>query len=106
MEIDNKMLGKIEKIINDFGAELTAQKIILQLLVAHMVVVVPMLAEEALEQLKDDVIAALKRPPHLSNQNEDKRVVELQVQHGERFFHELAAAVSVMRNKAGQSGHH
>jgi len=104
MEAD--LLKKIEQIVNDFGAELTAQKTVLQLLVAHMLVVTPMLAEETLVQLKDDVLAALKRPPHLSNPDEDARVVALSVRHGERFFHELAAAVSAMRNKLGQSGRH
>jgi leucyl-tRNA synthetase len=106
MPDDKKLLREIEHVVNNFGAELTAQKIILQHLVAALAVAVPMLAEETLETLKDDVIAALKRPPRLSNQNEDKRVVELSVQHGERFFHELAAAVSAMRNKSGQSGRH
>ena len=96
MNADEKLLKKIERVINDFGAELTANKTILQHLLAHMLVMYPNTAEETLESLRVDVIAALKRPPHLSNQNDDKRVVELQVQHGERFFHELALSVSAM----------
>ena len=34
--MDANLLRKIEQTINDFGAELTAQKRVLQLLVAHM----------------------------------------------------------------------
>jgi hypothetical protein len=104
--MESDILKKVEQVVNDFGAELTAQKTVLQLLVAHMLVVTPMFAEETLEKLKADVLAALKRPPRLSNPNEDARVVELSVQHGERFFHELEVAVSAMRNKLGQSGRH
>jgi len=100
------LVKQVEQIINDLGAELTAQKTILQLLVAHMIVVTPMMAEETLVQLKDDVLAALKRPPRLSNPDEDARVAKLSVQHGERFFRELEVAVSAMRNKLGQSGRH
>lgn len=74
--MDDNLLKQIEQIVNDFGAELTAQKTVLQLLVAHMLVVTPMLAEETLVQLKDDVLAALKRQPRLSNPNEDARVVD------------------------------
>ncbi len=106
MSADNELLEKIERVINDFGAELTAQKVILQNLIAHMLVVQPMLAEETLEKIKADVVDALKRPPRLSNPDEDLRVVALSVQHGERFFREVAMAVSAMRNKLGQSGRH
>jgi hypothetical protein len=60
MNANDKLLGKIERVINDLGAELTAQKVILQNLIAH----------------------------------------------GERFFREVATAVSAMRNKLGQSGRH
>jgi hypothetical protein len=100
------LVEQVEKVMNDFGAELTALKVTLQLLVAHMLVVTPMFAEETLEQLRVDVIAALRRPPRLPTPEDDRRVVELSVQHGERFFRELAAAVSAMRNKAGQTGRH
>ena len=104
--MDVNLIKQVEQVVNDFGAELTAQRTVLQVLVAHMLVVTPMLAEETLVQLKSDVLAALKKPPRLSNPNEDSRVATLAVQHGERFFHELAEAVSEMRNKAGQSGRH
>jgi hypothetical protein len=57
-------------------------------------------------QLRVDVLGALRRSPHLSNPDEESRVVALAVQHGERFFHELAEVVSVMRNRLGQSGRH
>jgi len=106
MSADNELLEKIEHVINSFAAELTAQKVILQNLIAHMLVVQPLLAEETLENMKKDIIAALKQPPSLSSPDEDLRVVALSVIHGEKFFREVAAAVSVMRNKLGQSGRH
>lgn len=106
MSADSELLEKVEGVINGFGAELTAQKAILQNLIAHMLVVQPMFAEETLERIKTDVIAALKRPPRQPSPDDDKRVVVLSVQHGERFFREVATAVSEMRNKLGQSGRH
>jgi hypothetical protein len=102
---DTDLLRKVEQVINGFGAELTAQKVILQHLLALLLSATPLLAEETLEQLRTDVKAALKRPPRLSSQNEDKRVVALQVQHGDRFFRELEAAVAVMRNRGGRQSH-
>ena len=61
MSTDRELLQKIEHIINDFGAELTAQKVILQLLLAHMLVVTSMLAEETLEKMRTDVMDALEK---------------------------------------------
>jgi hypothetical protein len=104
--MDNGFIEKVERVVNDFGAELTALKMVLQHLVAAMLVANPMYSEEHLESLRRDVIAALSRSPGLSKSDEDKRVVELSVQHGERFFRELATAVSAMRNRVGQSGRH
>jgi hypothetical protein len=105
MSVDSELLEKIEGVINGFGAELTAQKVILELLIAHMLVIKPMLAEETLEELKLDVIAALKRPPRQPTPDDDKRVVELAVQHGEKFFQNLAESVSKMRTRLGQVRH-
>ena len=59
---------------------------ILQFLIAHMLVVTPMLAEETLDRLKSDVMGALGRSPGLSDQKADKRVLELQQEHASRFF--------------------
>lgn len=103
MKYDDNILEQLERVINDFGAELTVNKQILQCIVTHLICANPIMAEEALERMRSDVISVLKKP-HLSDEAEDKRVVALQVQHGERFFRELAAAVSAMRNKLGQSG--
>lgn len=105
MNDDDNLLQQIERVINEFGAELTVNRMILKTMVARLILITPMLAEETLENLRSEVISALKTPP-ASNEPEDKRVVELQIQHGERFFRELATNVSAMRNKLGQSGRH
>jgi hypothetical protein len=96
---------QVEHVVNGLAAELTVQKTILQLLVAHMLVVTPMLAEETLNRLKSDVKAALQRSPGLSDQTADRRVVELQQEHGDRFFRELSAAVAAIRNRDEQIRH-
>jgi len=100
------VLKKIEYVVNGLAAELTAQKTILQLLVAHMLVATPMLAQETAAQLKMDVMDVLRRSPGLSDQAADRRVVELQLEHADRFFRELSVAVAAMKNTAGQNGHH
>jgi hypothetical protein len=96
---------QVEHVVNGLAAELTVQKKILQLLIAHMLVVTPMLAEETLNQLKSDVEAALRRSPGLSDQTADRRVVELPQEHGDRFFRELSAAVAAIRNRGEQFRH-
>lgn len=96
------MLKQIEYVVNGLAAELTAQKTILQLLVAHMLVVTPMMAQETADRLKSDVMNVLRRPPGLSDQEADKRVVELQLEHADRFFRELSGTVAAMKNTAAQ----
>lgn len=103
---DRDILRRVEECINDFGAEMTVQKIVLQLFVTRVMVSIPMLSEEMLEGMRADVMGILKRQP--INPQDDpagqQRSKELSIQHGERFFRELATALSAMRNKAGQSG--
>jgi hypothetical protein len=103
---DRDILEQIEQCLNDFGAELTVQKIILQLFVTRIMVSIPTLSEEMLEEMRADVIGVLERQP--INPKDDpagqQRSKALSIQHGERFFRELATALSAMRNKDGQSG--
>jgi hypothetical protein len=56
--------------------------------------------------MKADALGALKRAPSNPENNpiEEQHVVSLAVRHIERFFRELAVAVSEIRNSAGQSG--
>lgn len=102
---DDDLVRQVEYVVNGLAAELTVQKKILQLLVSHMLVVTPMLAEETLNQLKSDVKDALQRSPGLSDQAADKRVLELQQEHADRFFRELAVAVAEMKSRAEQPRH-
>ncbi len=94
---------KVEDVVNGLAAELTAQKVILQLLVAHMLVVTPMLADQTLDRLKLDVMEVLQRSPGLSDQAADKRVLELQLEAADRFFRELSTAVATMKTMVVQT---
>jgi hypothetical protein len=102
---DRDILKQIEQCINDFGAEMTVQKIILQLFVTRVLDSNP-LSEEMLEEMRADVMGMLERQP--INPQDDpagqQRSKALSIQHGERFFRELSRALSTMRNRAGQSG--
>jgi hypothetical protein len=103
---DDDILKQIAQHLNEQGAEMTALKIVLRGLVARVILVDPMFAEEQLEQMKADALGALSRtPPNPENSpTDEQRVVELSARHVERFFRELAVAVSEMRNRFGQSG--
>jgi hypothetical protein len=100
------IIEQIARHLNEQGAEMTALKTILRGLVARVIIADPIFAEEQLEQMKADALDALKRTP-INPENsptEEQRVAALAIRHTERFFRELATAVSAMRNKAGQSG--
>jgi hypothetical protein len=104
--MSDDVLERIVRHLNEQGAEMTALKIILRGLVARVIIADPVFAEEQLEQMKADALGALKRAPMnpVNNPIEEQHAVELAIQHIERFFRELAVAVSIMRNRAGQSG--
>ena len=100
------IVEQMEQHLNEQGAEMTVLKIILQGLVARIIIADPAFSEEQLEQMKTDALGALGRTP-MNPENSataEQRVATLTVQHTERFFRELAAAVSAMRNRFGQSG--
>lgn len=96
-----KFIKQVEDVVNGLAAELTSQKTILQFLLAHMLVVTPMVAEETLESLRKDVLSSLSRSPGLSDKSADRRVVELQLEHADRFFRELSVALRAMKNMDG-----
>jgi hypothetical protein len=97
---ENDLRKQVEEVVNGLAAELTAQKTILQMLVAHMLVVTPMMAQETFDHLREDVMNVLRRSPGLSDQSADKRVVDLQLEHADRFFRELSAALVTMKSRA------
>lgn len=108
MSDDDHLLGKVERIVNDFGAELTVQKVIQQLLLAQILMSRPDLCEERLEEMRAEVAGILGRMP-IDPQDDpagQQRSKVLAIEHGARFFREVAAGISAMRNRLGQSGRH
>jgi hypothetical protein len=108
MSDDAKLVRQVSRAINDFGAELTVLRVILKLLVAQILVLQPDLCEERTEQMKAEAMGVLGRLPanQANSPEEERRSRALAVQHGEKFFRDLAEAVSEMRNRFGQSGRH
>jgi len=100
------VIEQIARHLNEQGAEMTALKTILRGLVARVIIADPIFAEEQLEQMKTDALEALRRTPANPENSPiaEQHVAALAIQHTERFFRELATAVSAMRNKTGQSG--
>jgi hypothetical protein len=99
-------VNQIERLLNSFGAELTVQKIILQLLLSQILMLRPDLIEETVEQMKAKTLTALQRIPKnpASSPDEETRVRTVATSYADDFFQSLSEAVSVMRNKLGQSG--
>jgi hypothetical protein len=106
MSTDEKILEQVELHVNALAAEITVQKIILQVFVAHLASAFPQFSEEVLHNLKRESMTILERQP--INPQDDpegqQRSKALSIAHGERFFRELEAALSAARNRAGQSG--
>jgi len=101
-------VNQIERLLNAFGAELTVQKIILQLMISQILMLRPDLIEEKIEQIKALTMGALQRTPKnpASSPDEEQRVRSLSTAYAESFFQSLSEAVSTMRNTLGQSGRH
>jgi hypothetical protein len=101
-----QLLRQVELQLSKFGAELTAQKVILQTLVAHLIEAFPNFSEEILHDLKKEAMAVLKEQTidTQADMREQHSTRELSVEHAEQFFSELEVALSKTRNKAGQSG--
>ena len=101
-------VNQIERMLNTFGAELSVQQIILQLLISEILMLRPDLIEERVEQMKAETTDALRRTPGnpANNPDEEKRVRSLSTNYAERFFQSLSEAISRMRNMLGQSGRH
>lgn len=98
-------LKEVENVVNGLAAELTAQKTILQHLLGLMLIADPSQARETADRLKAEVMSTLRRSPGLADQSADKRVVELQLEHADRFFRELSSAVEAMKNTAEHKRH-
>jgi hypothetical protein len=101
-------VNQIERMLNTFGAELSVQQIILQLMISQILMLRPDLIEEKIEEMKATTMDALKRAPKNpeSSSDEEQRVRSLSTAYAERFFQSLSEAVSGMRKVLGQSGRH
>ena len=106
MSRDEQLLKQVELQLNKFGAELTAQKVILQTLVAHLTEAFPAFSEEILHDLKKEAMGVLKEQTidTQADLQEQRDTRELSIEHAEQFFKELEVALSKTRNRAGQSG--
>jgi hypothetical protein len=107
MSETQEMIRRVEIYLNGLGAELTVQKIILQVFISHLVMALPNFSEEVLRDLKSETIATLRNQP-ISPQDDtegQRRSKVLSIEHGERFFRELENWLATMRNKAEQSRH-
>jgi hypothetical protein len=101
-----QLLIQVEIQLNKFGAELTAQMVILQTLVAHLTEAFPNFSEEILHDLKKEAMGVLKQQTidTQADVQEQQHTRELSIEHAEQFFRELEVALSKTRNKVGQSG--
>ena len=106
MSSAEQFLRQVELQLSKFGAELTAQKVILQTLVAHLTDAFPKFSEEILHDLKKEAMDVLKEQivDAQSDVQEQHNTRELSIEHAEEFFKELEVALSKTRNKAGESG--
>jgi hypothetical protein len=105
MSAAEDFLSEVERVVNGLAAELTAQKTILQHLLILMLISDPSRAQKMADRLKTEIMRTLKRSPDLADQAADKRVVELQLEHAERFFCELSSAIVGMNNTDEQKRH-
>ena len=101
-----QLLRQVEIQLSKFGAELTAQRVLLQTLVAHLTDAFPNFSEEILHNLKKQAMDNLEQQTidAQADLQEQQRTRELSIEHAEQFFRELEVALSKARNKAGQSG--
>jgi hypothetical protein len=99
-------VNQIERLLNNFGAELTVHKVILQLMISQSLLLRPDLFEENLEQMKTAILDALQRTPSnpTNSPDEEKRVRSLSTAYAENFFQLMSEAASRMRGTLGQSG--
>jgi hypothetical protein len=100
-------VNQIERLLNNFGAELTTQKVILQVMISHALLMQPDHMETNLEILKTQVLDALpKTPSYSTNSPEDeRRVRNLSTSHAENFFLLLSEVVLKMKSTRVQSHH-
>ena|ERR1700683_3515236 len=100
-------VNKIERLLNNFGAELTAQNTVLKVLISHLLILNPESCDKTLAQMKEETLAAFRDTPSntLNDPDEDRKVRTLAKEHVETFFRKVSATLDGMRSKAGFGRH-
>lgn len=100
-------VNTIKRLLNNFGAELTAQNNILKILISHILILQPETCDETLDQMKKETLAALQATPsnELNKPDEDQRVRRLAESHTEDFFQKVSATLAAMKNKPAFGRH-
>jgi len=100
-----RSLGQFELHFNEQRADLTVFRVALQLLMLRIAGRQQDRAEEIIDTMKRETLAALQRMPIAQDQQQgSQRAKELAIMRGELFFQDLEDTVSQVRNKLGQSG--